>query len=53
MADYTINGITYDDSAPHSRIEKQLIDILSKMKDSNSSDDNNTNNDPNNQNGGD
>lgn len=52
MSEYNINGITYEDGTPHSRIEKQLIEILSKMNGNNSSNDNN--NDPNDdQNGGD
>lgn len=48
MAVYVIDGITYDEDNPHSRIEKQLMDILKNMDD-NSSD----NTDPDNQNGGD
>lgn len=37
---YEIDGITYNDETPHSRIEKELLDILDKMEDKSDSDDN-------------
>ena len=56
MSEYNIDGITYEDNVPHSRIEKQLMDILSKMTSNNNNNatNDNQNDDPNNnQNGGD
>lgn len=55
MSEYNIDGITYEDNVPHSRIEKQLMDILSKMtsNDNNATNDNQNDDPNNNQNGGD
>lgn len=46
MSSYTIDGLTYTDKLPHSRVEDILYRILDKQGENNNSQ-NNNNNDPN------